>query len=102
MRVKVASRINAVIWLSFFSSAVCAQPPKQPSTIEVILPGYKLPASGRWLGSSQNQSGVPLGGMGAGYLELRPDGKFHDAVLRNNWSKPGPPAGCGLTFSAGH
>src|SRR5882724_654712 len=102
MRGKIARRMNAVLWFAILSSAVWAQSPKQPTTTEVQLPGFRIPVSGRWLVPSQNQSGVPLGGMGAGYLELRPDGKFHDAVLRNNWSKPAPPAGCGLTFTAGH
>src|SRR5690349_8138537 len=62
--------VSLSVFFLLFSSETFAQNPKQPSTIEVILPGYKVPVSGRWLGPSQNQSGVHLGGMGAGYLEL--------------------------------
>jgi non-lysosomal glucosylceramidase len=100
MFAKNAILAGASFGLLAIRSGLCAQTLKPPSTIEVMLPGFKVPVSGRWLGPSQNQSGVPLGGMGAGFLELRPDGKFHDTVLQNNWGKPAAPAGCGLTFTA--
>lgn len=30
-------------------------------------------------------SGIPLGGLGAGSVELRADGKFHEWIMFNNW-----------------
>src|SRR2546421_12503249 len=90
-----------MVWLLLAANtAVFAQTQKPLSTIEVQLPGYSVPVSGRWLGPGQNQSGIPLGGLGTGFIELRPDGLIHDTVLPNNWLKPEPVSGCGLTFSA--
>lgn len=64
------------------------------------IPDFSVPVCGVWLTPEQNKSGVPLGGLGTGFLELRSDGKFHDAVLQNNWLHPKPPADCALTFRA--
>ena len=90
----------ALFWSLIESLPIFAQAINQPSSTTFKVPGYSVPVSGRWLAPSQNQSGVTLGGMGVGYLELRPDGKFYDSALQNNWQKPRPPAGCSLTFSA--
>lgn len=66
---------------------------------EVALPGFAAPVPGRWLGPTDNRSGVPLGGLGTGFLELRADGRFHDAVLQNNHRMPKPPAACALELT---
>lgn len=65
------------------------------------LPGFAKPVPGRWLGPAQAASGVPLGGLGTGFLELRPDGRAHDACLRNDWLAPRPPLQFRLTATLG-
>lgn len=57
-------------------------------SIGIRLPGYDVKVAGRWLGPTEKRSGIPLGGLGTGFLELRPDCRFYDAVLQNNWIKP--------------
>jgi len=76
-----------------------AVPSKETTVQGITLPGYSGPVWGRWLVPEDNHSGVPLGGLGTGFLELRADGRFHDAVLQNNHLAPKSPAGCGLTFT---
>ena len=41
-------------------------------------------------GRPQQNSGIPLGGIGAGTVELRPDGEFHEWQISNQerWAKP--------------
>jgi uncharacterized protein (DUF608 family) len=41
-----------------------------------------LPVNGEYL------SGMPMGGVGCGTVELFPDGKFGYAALNNNWNSP--------------
>lgn len=62
-----------------------------PRLEALLLHGYSKAVFGRWLGPDRNVSGVPLGGLGTGFLELRPDGRIHDTCLRNDWLKPRPP-----------
>src|SRR5262249_316972 len=100
MVIKSTASASRIFGLLAIGASVSAQIPKASPTIEAQLPGYSIPVSGRWLGPSQNQSGVPLGGIGTGFVELRPDGLIHDTVLHNNWRKPAPVPGCGLTFWA--
>ncbi len=81
-----------------------ARPEQKPApapteTIAAKLPGFRTQAYGRWLAAKDNQSGVPLGGLGTGFIELRPDARIHDMVTRNNWTSPKPPASCALTLA---
>jgi uncharacterized protein (DUF608 family) len=89
--------------LSALSVTAGAQTPQKPAETvqQAQLPGFKTPVWGRWIGPKDSRSGVPLGGLGTGFLELRPDGRFYDAVLQNNWLAPRPPAACALTLAAG-
>jgi non-lysosomal glucosylceramidase len=65
----------------------------------IRLPDFSAPVWGRWLPPADNKSGVPLGGLGTGFLELRPDGQIYDTVLHNNWTAPKTPANLSLNFS---
>lgn len=47
------------------------------------------------------RSGVPLGGMGTGFLELRADARLHDTVTANNWLAPVPLPGIALRIASG-
>jgi uncharacterized protein (DUF608 family) len=72
-----------------------------PRVESVVLAGYSKPVPGRWLGPEQSASGIPLGGLGTGFLELRPDGRVHDTCVRNNWLQPRPPLQFRLTAALG-
>jgi uncharacterized protein (DUF608 family) len=67
----------------------------------VTVPGSSRPIVGRWLGPAQSESGVPLGGLGTGFIEIRPGARIHDTCLRNNWLKPSPPLLFRLTATIG-
>jgi len=47
-------------------------------------------SDGPWVITSKDgiHSGVPLGGLGAGKLELTPDGLLNNFTFQNNWSNP--------------
>src|SRR2546423_7677547 len=77
-----------------FSALPCqAQAPARPLE-SIRLQGYAAPITGRWLTPEDNVSGIPLGGIGAGFVELRADGLIHDVAIQNDWLKPlAPPKG---------
>src|SRR5438132_312616 len=86
--------------LLILSSCCEAQRPVRP--IETApLPGFSAPIPGQWLSREENSSGIPLGGIGAGFVELRADGLIHDAAIRNDWLKPSPPPALSLTLLSG-
>lgn len=66
-------------------------------------PGYPAPVAGAWYTSeSPAVSGMPLGGLGTGYVDLKSNGTFGDAVLENNWLAPrAVDELCGWTIKAG-
>jgi uncharacterized protein (DUF608 family) len=49
---------------------------------QVKLPGFRSLIPGRWLKASDVNSGVPLGGLGTGFMELRADGRIYDTRFR--------------------
>lgn len=49
-----------------------------PTVESIRLPGYRAPVWGRWLPPSEVRSGVALGGLGTGFVEIRPDGCIYD------------------------
>lgn len=73
--------------------------PAPTDTVGTKLRGFSSPVYGRWLTSSAARSGVPLGGLGTGFVEIRPDARIHDTVTRNNWTSPRPPASCSLSLA---
>ncbi len=81
--------ILPVLWNAANAQARTSDPLSRTAAIQ--LPGYNAPAFGRWLDAKSNGSGLPLGGLGTGFLELRPDGTVRDSCLWNNWLKPRPP-----------
>ncbi|GEM_PF-1133479 len=87
-------------WVIVGIGVMIAMGEAMAQTQKFLIPDFSVPVFGIWLTPKQNKSGVPLGGLGTGFLELRPDGKFHDAVLQNNWLHPKPLANCQLTFHA--
>lgn len=64
-------------------------------------PGFAAPVSGAWYGSGEAACGMPLGGLGTGFIDLTSRMTFGDCVLENNWLKPSPAASkCGFTIRA--
>src|SRR5262245_2437502 len=91
-----------IIFGQSVNQRLSAQPADEAGTTrELRLPGYDTKVAGRWLPATESRSGVALGGLGTGFIELRPDGRIYDAVLQNNWLKPVSPAACGLDVLAG-
>ncbi len=72
----------------------------QTSTPKVSLKGGKSCA---FKASVANISGIPLGGIGAGSIEIRPEGYFDDWLIFNmgNWSPEQPDAEQGPTPEMG-
>src|SRR5690349_12055484 len=62
-----------------------------PPVESIRVHGFAAPIPGRWLSPQDNASGLPLGGIGAGWLALSADGLVHEAVIRNDWLKPASP-----------
>lgn len=96
-----AIRRSALVLLS---ACVAAGPSRaqKPAPLErVLLPGCATPLAGRWMSREDARSGVPLGGMGTGFLELRADARLHDTVTANNWMAPAPLPGVALRFASG-
>jgi non-lysosomal glucosylceramidase len=46
--------------------------------------------SGVWYSTGETAGGIPLGGFGTGYLELKSDGRFGETTMENDWLKPRP------------
>lgn len=61
--------------------------------------GYTVPASGVWFPAGTAASGMPLGALGTGYIDITSAGTFGNSTLENNWLKPRPAApGCGFAL----
>ncbi len=71
-------RFRASLWLLPFLAGLvnCAS----PATYEVTPDNLGI-----------CRSGIPLGGIGAGTVEIRADGKFHEWQIFNNWCAPKGP-----------
>jgi len=70
-------RLGAALWAaSLLCGAQAQQPSVDPQTATIV--------------DSRLASGVPLGGLGAGKVELLTDGTFGSLTLNNNWSRPIP------------
>jgi non-lysosomal glucosylceramidase len=96
------------MWGWFAVALACAAPchgqvtpPAIPRVESVSLPGWSRQIPGRWLTAARNASGVPLGGLGTGFIEIRPDSRVHDTCLNNDWIKPRPPLLFRLTATTG-
>ncbi len=89
-----------------YSQAAIAQSQEPLSLLQiekVQLQGFTSAVPVYRLSSEFASSGVSLGGIGAGFIDLRPDGKFHESAMRNNWlaTKPPPPMRLNLTIGTG-
>jgi len=75
----------------------------QISCEEFKVCGYPDPVSGTWFtANSPAASGMPLGGLGTGYIDLQSNGTFGKAVQENNWLEPrAVDEQCGWTIKAG-
>lgn len=76
--------LAGALFTLFRANSVMAQvSPQGPIPLDhITAPGFRSPVPGRWLPVSETQSGVPLGGLGTGYLDLRPDGRFYEHRMR--------------------
>src|SRR5438552_1865535 len=96
-------RIKDIPWILLISILATPSESQRPAPPleSVRLHGYSAPIPGRWLTPEDNRSGIPLGGIGAGFVELRADGLIHDAAIRNDWLKPGSPPALSLVIRSG-
>jgi len=65
-------------------------------------PGYSIPVSGVWYTGAAASSAMPLGALGAGFVDLTAGATFGESTAQNNWLKPRQvPPKCGLTIALG-
>lgn len=72
--------------------AVHAQQGKERSLLQSLPAAAKPPVAETYGSSSAARSGIALGGIGAGSVELRKDGLFYNWSIFNNWPRGGGPA----------
>ncbi len=61
-----------------------------PQLTAIQAPGYKTPVPGVWYTAGEAMSAMPLGALGAGFIELSSAGTFGNVACENNWTKPVP------------
>jgi uncharacterized protein (DUF608 family) len=72
-----------------------------PELTEFSAPGFSHPVSGVWYGPGEAASGLPLGALGTGFIDLSSNVTFGDATTENTWLHPkpsGPKSGFDLTI----
>jgi len=83
------------------SCALAAAHPADGQSLEPArIPGFSRPVQARWLGPEERRGGIPLGGLGTGFLELRPDGRV-SALALDGAAAPTPPPACGIQATVG-
>jgi len=70
-------------------------PSQQPSftdmlNSEELQPLVPPPPNPKFYQNADFHSGVPLGGIGCGSVEIMPNGLFGNATINNNWTDPIP------------
>lgn len=97
MRILKLPNIGFYLFLGLFFTIACNQPPNKTvdnKTTETVDSTQKAPLIEKYTAQNRARSGIALGGLGTGSVELRKDGQFYNWSIFNNY-----PLGCGPVFS---
>ncbi len=86
---------TALVTLGLRQSLADETPSQKPSftdmlNTEELQPLVPPPPNPKFYQNADFHSGVPLGGIGCGSVEIMPNGLFGNATLNNNWTDPIP------------